>query len=130
MRSTAPEPGSIIRYAYLWARDHARGKEEGVKDRPTLVIAVAVKDEKGKRQVLVVPITHTPPLLPTDAVAVPQRIKHLLGLDDTPSWIVTTETNASPGPAPTFGPFPAMRPRTPFMAVSPARFCSRSLNLS
>lgn len=100
MKSVAPKPGSVIHYAYLWARDHARGKEEGVKDRPTLVIAVVVKDEKGKRQVLVVPITHTPPQLPTDAVAVPPAVKRVLRLDDAPSWIVTTETNAFTWPGP------------------------------
>ncbi len=42
MKLPAPEPGSVIRYAYLWADEQRRGREEGRKDRPVLVLAVSV----------------------------------------------------------------------------------------
>jgi PHD/YefM family antitoxin component YafN of YafNO toxin-antitoxin module len=33
-----PVPGLVIRYSYLWQAEHVRGREEGVKDRPCVVI--------------------------------------------------------------------------------------------
>jgi hypothetical protein len=56
-----PERGSVIRYAYLWADQKARGQEEGEKDRPALVLAVSVKAVDGRTEVLVLAITHRPP---------------------------------------------------------------------
>jgi hypothetical protein len=35
--SMPPRPGSVIRYAYLWANENAVGRDEGRKDRPALV---------------------------------------------------------------------------------------------
>jgi hypothetical protein len=29
----------VISYAYLWAREHGRGTEEGAKDRPCAIVA-------------------------------------------------------------------------------------------
>jgi hypothetical protein len=29
-----PEPGRVIRYNYLWAKEQEQGREEGRKDRP------------------------------------------------------------------------------------------------
>jgi hypothetical protein len=86
-----PAPGSIIRYAYLWADEHSAGREEGRKDRPALVLALAVRLEGDGSQVLVLAVTHTPPSNPADAVPFPLAEKARLGLDDIPSWIVTTE---------------------------------------
>jgi hypothetical protein len=33
-----PKPGLVIHYSYLWAHEHARGHEEGVKDRPAVIV--------------------------------------------------------------------------------------------
>ena len=33
--------GLVIRNAYLWAEEHRRGQEEGVKDRPCAVVLIA-----------------------------------------------------------------------------------------
>ena len=46
MTFPSPQPGLVIRYSYLWRREAAAGREEGVKDRPCAVI-VAVTDEAG-----------------------------------------------------------------------------------
>ena len=35
-----PVPGLVIRYSYLWADEHTRGREEGVKDRPCAIVLV------------------------------------------------------------------------------------------
>ena len=112
MTGTEPERGSVIRYAYLWADESARGQEEGRKDRPAMVLALSVKKADGTTEVLVLAVTHTPPADPADAVAFPQDIKRRLGLDDIPSWIVTTEANAFIWPGPDVRPVPGRTPRT------------------
>jgi hypothetical protein len=48
----------------------------------------------------VLPVTHTPPSRPRDAVEIPHRTKRRLGLDSERSWIVVTETNKFRWPGP------------------------------
>jgi len=97
---TAPPAGSVIRYAYLWADEHARGGEEGRKDRPALVLALAVHDQDGENEMLVLAVTHAAPRTRDDAVTFPTAEKQKLGLDALPSWIVTTEGTPLSGLAP------------------------------
>ena len=85
MAFPTPTPGLVIRYSYLWTEDHARGQEEGVKDRPCAVILVTA-GEAGEQVVTALPITHTPPLNLRLAVEIPHMVKRRLGLDDVPSW--------------------------------------------
>lgn len=94
-----PEPGLVISYVYLWAREHDQGTEEGMKDRPCAIVA-ARQFIEGREVVTVVPITHTPPSEPADAVEIPPALKAHLGLDALPSWIVVTETNDFLWPGP------------------------------
>ena len=103
MSLPAPQPGLVISYAYLWAREHGQGAEEGRKDRPCAIVA-ARQIIEGKEVVTVVPITHTPPLDAADAVEIPPALKAHLGLDDLPSWIVVTETNDFLWPGPDLRP--------------------------
>lgn len=97
-----PQAGQVIRYAYLWHREAQSGQEEGVKDRPCAII-LSVGSEVGQR-VIVLPITHTPPLTPEDGVVIPAQVKQRLGLDPLPSWILVTEGNQF------FWPGPDLRP--------------------
>ena len=89
MSLPAPRPGLVISYAYLWAREHGGGSEEGAKHRPCAIVAARQVIE-GREVVTVVPITHTPPTEPADAIEIPPALKARLGLDDLPSWIVVT----------------------------------------
>jgi hypothetical protein len=104
-----PKPGLVIGYAYLWEREARTGREEAVKDRPCVII-LAVEDRGGDRVVLVAPITHTPPKTSAEAVAMPQATKARLGLDDLPSWIVTTELNRFSWPGPDLRPISRDKP--------------------
>ncbi len=114
-------PGSVIRYAYLWAEEHGAGREEGRKDRPALVLALAVRAADTGTQVLVLAITHAPPRIATDAVAFPEAEKQRLGLDDLPAWIVTSEGNAFLWPGPDIRPIPGRPPGSlTYGEVSPA----------
>jgi hypothetical protein len=102
-----PEPyaGLVIRYSYLWKREYEQGREEGVKDRPCAVVLV-VTDDDGEKEVLVIPIAHTPPSDPNSAVEIPIETKRRLGLDAERSWIVVTEANEFVWPGPDLRPLP------------------------
>lgn len=98
-----PRPGLVVRYSYLWKDEAARGREEGVKDRPCVVV-LAAEVVGDIVRVRVAPITHTPPRVTGDGVEIPAATKRRLGLDDAPSWIITTETNIFSWPGPDLRP--------------------------
>lgn len=94
-----PERGLVISYSCLWADEFAKGREEGVKNRPCVVI-LTVEAVNGITFVTVAPITHAVPQATGVAVEIPLATKRRLGLDAAPSWIVVSEGNrfAWPGP--------------------------------
>jgi hypothetical protein len=99
VRLPTPEPGLVIRYSYLWLREHREGREEGVKDRPCAIV-LAARDSDDHTHVLVVPVTHTPPANLAEALELPAAIKQHLGLDTERSWIVLNESNLFEWPGP------------------------------
>lgn len=99
MRLPAPEPGLVIRYSYLWLREHRQGREEGTKDRPCAIV-LAVEDRDGATQVLVVFVTHRPPENPEAALQLPVAIHRHLGLDAERSWVILSESNMFEWPGP------------------------------
>ncbi|MEZ5910604.1 MAG: hypothetical protein R3D31_17545 [Hyphomicrobiaceae bacterium] len=105
MSLPTPVAGLVINYSYLWRHEHLRGFDEGSKNRPAAVVLVLVKGLQ--LHVTVLGITHTPPRDPADAVSLPPSAKKSLGLDDQPSWIVTTEANTFTWPG------HDLRPRNP-----------------
>lgn len=54
----------------------------------------------GRHEIVVAPITHSPPERPGDAIEIPPKVKRVLGLDQERSWIVTTELNRFLWPGP------------------------------
>jgi hypothetical protein len=88
-----PEPGLVISYAYLWHREYQVGREEGRKDRPSVIIVTVEREADGATLVTVLPITHSAPADPASAVEIPLSVKRHLGLDDARSWIVVSEGN-------------------------------------
>ena len=87
-----PVPGLVIGYAYLWRNEALRGLEEGLKDRPC-VIVLTVEAQDGGTAVIVAPITHSAPGNPDTAVEVPAATKRRLGLDGARSWIIADDLN-------------------------------------
>lgn len=85
-----------------------------------MVLAVVATEEDGSPIVRVLPVTHTAPENPDDAVEIPLRVKTRLGLDDDRSWIVLTESNRF------FWPGPDIRPTDTengyYGAIPPALF--------
>ena len=119
-----PAPGLVIRYSYLWQREHDAGREECVKDRPCAII-VAIDVGQDDRQVYVLPITHTPPADPNDAVELPQATKLRLGLDSDRSWVVVSEGNSFLWPGPDLRPLPGQGPETAAYGMLPPSFFQR-----
>jgi mRNA-degrading endonuclease toxin of MazEF toxin-antitoxin module len=94
-----PQPGLVIKYAYLWRDEQLRLCEEGAKDRPCVVV-LSLRTQGEKLIVSVAPITHRKPRDDEHAVEIPAESKKRLGLDAARSWIVTRELNEFfwPGP--------------------------------
>ena len=76
----------------MWRDEKLRQRDEGVKDRPCLII-LAVRVEGEATIVSVAPITHRKPPQNAKAVELPSRTKQRLGLDNVRSWIVTDDLN-------------------------------------
>jgi hypothetical protein len=89
----APEPGLVISYAYLWHHEHETGRDEGRKDRPSVIVLAVEHSATDTTIVVVLPITHAPPADLASAVEIPAAVKRHLGLDDGRSWIVVAEGN-------------------------------------
>jgi hypothetical protein len=88
-----PEPGLVISYSYLWHDEHRAGREEGQKDRPSVIVLTVEREADGAIIVTVLPITHSPPIDPASAIEIPLPVKRHLSLDDDRSWIVVAEGN-------------------------------------
>jgi hypothetical protein len=93
-----PEPGLVIRYSYLWLREHHEGREDGVKDRPCAIILAA--SYQAGIKTLVVPVTHSPPQHGADGLELPAILKRHLGLDAERSWVIVSESNLFTWPGP------------------------------
>jgi hypothetical protein len=98
-----PVPGLVIRYGYLWAEEHRRGQEEGVKDRLCAIVLMTA-DAQGEQWVTVLPVTHTPPANREFSVEIPAATKRRLGLDDERSCVVLSEANRFLWPGPDLRP--------------------------
>ena len=91
-----PEPGLVVRYDYLWARQSKRGGYG--KERPACLVA-SITPPNQPAFVVLLPITHARPGADVAAVEIPATVRHRLGLDDAPSWIVVSEYNVDSWPS-------------------------------
>lgn len=116
----APQPGLVVRYAYLWKREAEAGRAEGVKDRPCAIV-VAIEREAERMRVFVLPVTHTPPQPPDEGIELPQPTKLRLGLDSERSWIVVSEANDFIWPGPDLRFLPGQGPESTAYGFLPPR---------
>ncbi len=121
MNFPEPHPGLVIRYVYLWRRESDAGQEEGLKDRPCAIVLSAAP-EAGRREVIVLPVTHAPPRDANDAIEIPPVTKARLGLDSERSWVVISEYNRFRWPGPDLRPIPGGTPLTVVHGVLPQGF--------
>lgn len=124
MSLPAPEPGLVIPYAYLWRHEHRRGREEGRKVRPSVIMLAVQSPKGGAPRVTVAPITHTPPrkdgpAKDGEAIELPSRVKQVIGLDDDRSWIVLDEVNQFAWPGYDIRPVPGSKDRFAYGFIPP-----------
>ncbi len=93
MAIPSPELGLALNYAYLWHEEFRSGREEGRKNRPTVIVLCSTQAEDQTTIVTVLPITYAEPKHANEAVEIPQAIKKHLGLVDERSWIIIAEGN-------------------------------------
>ena len=97
---SAPVPGLVIRYSYLWHREALQGRDEGQKDRPCAIVAAVKAVQGGKVRVVVLPVTHSQPAEAGSAVEIPESVKRQLGLDKDRCWVMASEWNEFLWPGP------------------------------
>jgi hypothetical protein len=107
-----PLPGLVIRYSYLWAADAAQGRDEGDKERPAAIVMVVDAVGTDAARVLVLPITHSPPLNGIEAIEIPAAVCRKAGLDAARSWVVLSEFNEFAWPGFDLALVPGRTPRT------------------
>ena len=119
-----PEPGLVVRYDYLWTHEAAAGRSQG-KTRPACLVA-ATDPSVRPRYVVLLPITHTPPtgdtVGDTVGVAIPARVGHALGLDDTPGWVIVSEHNVDEWPNAGLSPLPGRPDAFSYGFIPPGLF--------
>ncbi len=117
-----PSPGLVIRYDYLWSREAAAGRTQG-KDRPACLVAAS--DSKTQpRFVVLLPITHSPPIGETIAIEIPAKVRQSIGLDDQPSWVVVSEYNVDKWPNAGLSPIPGKADVFAYGFVPPGLFAT------
>ena len=80
--------GTVLRYPFLWSREHEKGEEEGRKPRP-----VAVAFKIGSK-IGLVPITTQPPASGEAGIEIPIGEKSRASLDITLRlWVIPDEIN-------------------------------------
>ncbi len=90
-----PKPGLVIRYDFLWKEEERAGQERGMKDRPCAIILATKPREDGSKEVVLCPITHSPPRGSESGVEIPLKVARHLGLDGERSWIKTHQVNTA-----------------------------------
>lgn len=121
MNSLIPEPGLVISYSYLWRHEYAKGKEEGRKIRPCVII-LAVEKKDHEIIVTVAPITHTNPDKQTYAVEIPYKVKEFLHLNQERSWVILNEVNQFVWPGYDIYPVPGSIKKYHYVFLPPRLF--------
>ncbi len=93
MKKPAPEIGLVVRYDFLWSHEREKGFEDGAKERPCAIVTAVTRKDDGVIEVLVVPVTHSPPGDDTTAIEIPHKVGQHLGLDHERSYIIANESN-------------------------------------
>jgi len=122
MAIPAPSPGLVVRYDYLWSREAAAGRTQG-KDRPACLVA-ASDNATRPRFVVLLPITHSPPIGDTVAIEIPAKVRQSIGLDDEPSWVVVSEYNVDEWPNAGLSPIPGKSDVFAYGFVPPGLFAA------
>lgn len=88
-----PEIGLIVHYSYRFRQTTSTAMAGG-KDRPCLIVSVNPDvDEPNAPGVLYLPITHSAPHNPGEALEIPPDARYAAGLDGYRQWVHVGEGN-------------------------------------
>lgn len=99
----------VVRYDYLWEAEHAQGHREGAKVRPCAIVIARTLMPGAVPNVVLVPITHSPPQSGDAAIEISAAVRTQLGLDCDRQWIVLSEINIAAWDDPGFVPVSGSR---------------------
>jgi hypothetical protein len=112
-----PQAGMVLHYSFLWKHEAERGRNEGAKDRPVVVVVLLADGE----EVVVAPITTKPPEPGATAIETPARVRAHLGLDAAQSWISIATLNRFVWPGPDLRAVPGSAPSTALYGFMPQK---------
>lgn len=92
-----------------------------MRDRPCAIVLVLLR-EGDAPIVRVLPVTHSAPADPADALEIPLATKQRLGLDSERSWVVLTEANDFIWPGPDLRPAVSGEPSSVAYGMLPPGF--------
>ena len=122
-----PEAGLVLQYSFLWRHEATKGREEGAKDRPVVVIVLLSDGE----EVVVAPITTKQPEVGDDAaIEVPSRVRMHLGLDAKRCWISVATLNRFVWPGPDLRAIPGRTPASAVYGFIPQRLLDAAKSLA
>jgi hypothetical protein len=112
----------VLSYSYLWHHEHRAGREEGVKNRPCVIVFAVLHPDGVNTIVRVAPVTHSPPDNPAAAFELPASVKRHLGLDVQRSWVILDEVNEFGWPGFDLHPVPRAPDRFAYGFLPPRLF--------
>lgn len=115
-----PKPGLVFRYDYLWSREAAAGRNQR-KERPACLVA-AMDSIAAPRYVVILAMTHRQPIRGTVGAEVPAKVRHAIGLDDAPCWIIVSEHNVDAWPNDGLAPLPGRPSEFAYGFIPPGLF--------
>jgi hypothetical protein len=86
-----PANGLVIRYSYLWAREHDRHEDAGRKTRPVCLQIIVARAE-AETIVALFPITSQPPQRDRAVLEIPETEARRVGVM-LPAWVFVDEWN-------------------------------------
>lgn len=110
-----PEAGLVLRYSFLWRHEADRGREEGAKDRPVVVVVLMAEGA----EVVVAPFTTQAPDPGAPAVETPARVRAHLGLEADRCWISAATLNRFVWPGLDLRAVPGRTPATSVYGLIP-----------
>lgn len=75
-----PELGLVVNYGYLWAAESMRGLENGLKDRPCVIVDIKTCPLGHMRCISVMPITHASQFNDLHSCPIPGKTQAAFGL--------------------------------------------------
>jgi hypothetical protein len=123
MAIPAPQLGLVLSYGYVWHHEHRAGQEEGIKNRPCVIVLSIQHPADGSAVLVrVAPVTHSPPDNPAAAFELPPAVKRHLGLDEERSWVILDEVNEFTWPGFDLRPVPRAPERFAYGFLPPRLF--------